>query len=83
MKLFNLDSPVMVFLSKVANLMILNVLTIICCIPIFTAGAAITALYYVTIKMAKQCKDHENGAVYRILPPAADRPLYFPGFVQI
>ena len=45
MKLFNLDSPVMVFLSKVANLMILNVLTIICCIPIFTAGAAITALY--------------------------------------
>ena len=38
MKLFNLDSPVMVFLSKVANLMILNVLTIICCIPIFTAG---------------------------------------------
>lgn len=34
MKLFNLDSPVMVFLSKVANLMILNVLTIICCIPI-------------------------------------------------
>ena len=53
MKLFNLDSPVMVFLSKGANLMILNVLTIICCIPIFTAGAAITALYYVTIKMAR------------------------------
>ena len=26
----------------------------------------------------KQCKDHENGAVYRILPPAAHRPLYFP-----
>ena len=38
MKLFNLDSPVMVFLSKVANLMILNVLTIICCIPIFRGG---------------------------------------------
>ena len=53
MKLFNLDSPVMVFLSKVANLMILNVLTIICCIPIFTAGGAVTALYYVTIKMAR------------------------------
>ena len=49
MKLFNLDSPVMVFLSKVANPMILNVLTIICCIPIFTAGAAITALYYMII----------------------------------
>ena len=28
----------MVFLRKVANLMTLNVLTIICCIPIFTAA---------------------------------------------
>ncbi len=53
MRLFNLDSPLMVFLTKVANLMILNILTIICCIPVVTAGAAITALYYVTIKMAR------------------------------
>lgn len=53
MKLFNLDSPIMVFLTKVANLMILNILTIVCCIPVFTAGAAITALYFVTIKMAR------------------------------
>lgn len=53
MRLFNLDSPLMTFLTKVANLMILNILTIICCIPIVTAGSAITALYYVTIKMAR------------------------------
>ena len=53
MKLFNLDSPVMVFLTKVANLMILNLLTIICCIPIITVGPAVTALYYVTIKLAR------------------------------
>lgn len=53
MKLFNLDSPVMVFLTKVANLMILNILTIICSIPIVTIGPAVTALYYVTIKMAR------------------------------
>ena len=53
MKLFNLDSPVMVFLTKVANLMILNLLTIICCIPIITVGPAVTALYYVPIKMAR------------------------------
>ena len=53
MKLFNLDSPVMVFLTKVDNLMILNLLTIICCIPIITVGPAVTALYYVTIKMAR------------------------------
>ena len=67
MKLFNLDSPVMVFLSKVANLMILNVLTIICCIPIFTAGAAITALYYVTIKMARGDDPYILSPLKRIL----------------
>lgn len=53
MKLFNLDSPIMVFLTKVGNLMILNILTLILCIPVITAGDAITALYYVTIKMAR------------------------------
>lgn len=53
MKLFNLDSPLMTMLTKLANLMILNFLTLLCCIPIVTAGAAVTALYYVTIKMAR------------------------------
>lgn len=53
MKLFNLDSPLMVFLTKVANLMILNILVLICCIPVVTVGPAVTAMYYVTIKMAK------------------------------
>lgn len=53
MKLFNLDSPIMVFLTKVGNLMILNVLTLVLCIPVITAGDAVTALYYVTIKMAR------------------------------
>lgn len=53
MKLFNLDSPVMAFLGKVADLMILNLLTLICCIPIVTAGAAFTALHYVALKIVR------------------------------
>lgn len=52
-RLFNLDSPLMAFLSKVADLMILNLLTLLLCIPIITAGDAITALYYMTIKMVR------------------------------
>ena len=52
-RFFNLDSPVMVFLSKMADLMILNLLTLLLCIPIITAGDAITALYYMTIKIVK------------------------------
>ena len=53
MKLFDLDSPVMRFLSKMADLMILNILTMICCLPLFTAGAAFTALHYVCLKMVR------------------------------
>ncbi len=49
--LFNIDSPLMRFLSKVADMMILNILFLITCIPIFTMGAAMTALHYVTLRM--------------------------------
>ena len=52
-RFFNLDSPLMTFLSKMADLMILNLLTLLCCLPIITAGDAMTALYYMTIKMVK------------------------------
>ena len=39
------------FLSKVADMIILNILFLITCIPIFTIGASMTALYYVTLRM--------------------------------
>lgn len=53
MKLFNLDSPFMQFLTMIGNLMIVNILTLLLCLPIITAGDAVTAMYYVTIKMVK------------------------------
>ncbi len=52
-KMFSLDSPVMQFLSKMADLMILNLLTLALCIPVITGGAAITALNYMTMKIAR------------------------------
>lgn len=52
-KLFNLDSPVMQFLSRMADLMLLNIVTLICCLPVITAGAAITAMHYVLLKMVR------------------------------
>lgn len=55
--LFNIDSPLMQTLGKLADLMILNFLTMICCIPIFTAGAAFTALDYMCLKLVR---DEEN-----------------------
>ena len=52
-KIFDMDSPVMRGLNRVADLMILNFLMIICCIPIITAGAAFTAMHYVLLKIVR------------------------------
>lgn len=50
---FNMDSPIMRFLSRLFDLMVLNLLCIVCSLPIITAGASITALYSVTLKMVR------------------------------
>lgn len=40
-------------LNKVADLLILNILTVFCCIPVVTIGASMTAMHYVALKMAR------------------------------
>jgi len=51
--MFKIGSPLFVVLSRIADIIILNLLFIVCSLPIFTIGAAWTALYYVTVKMVK------------------------------
>lgn len=51
--LFNIDSPLMRFLTRLCDLMILNFLCMICCIPIVTIGASVTAMYTITLKMVR------------------------------
>lgn len=53
-KLFNMDNPFWAAMGKVADLIVLNFLFIVCCIPVFTIGASWTALYFVTIRMVKK-----------------------------
>ena len=53
-KLFDIEGPVIQFLNRVADLMILNFLVMICCLPIVTAGAAFTAMHYVLLKIARK-----------------------------
>lgn len=43
------NSPVIAFLNKMTDLILLNILWIICCLPVVTAGAATCAAYYVSI----------------------------------
>lgn len=49
--LFNLDNPFMQFLSRVADLILLNVMLILLSLPVFTAGAALAALHRVCQNM--------------------------------
>lgn len=59
--LFNLDNPVWRFIGKLVDVALLNLLWIICCIPIVTIGPATTAMYYVTLKLVRD----EEGYIVR------------------
>lgn len=61
MGIFNIDGPLFQKMSRAADMMILNLLFILCCLPIVTIGAAITALCYVMLKM----RDQEEGYITR------------------
>lgn len=52
-KFFSVDSPFYRFASRLSDILILNLLWILCSIPIVTIGAATTAMYYVNLKMVK------------------------------
>ena len=64
-RLFNPDAPIMVFLTKLAYCAYLNILWLICCIPIVTVGAATTALFTVTLKMVKNEEGNITSQFFR------------------
>lgn len=53
MKFLSYDSKFSQLLLKFCSSCYLNLLWLVCCIPIFTIGAATTALYSVTLKIAR------------------------------
>lgn len=57
--IFDPESSFMQLLSSAADLVILNVLFLICSIPIFTMGASFSAMHFVLMKMVKQ-EDSNN-----------------------
>lgn len=48
---FGYDGPFFNVLNRITDIIILNVIWLICCIPIVTIGASTTALLYVTMKI--------------------------------
>ena len=54
MGIFSPDGALARLLNTLGNLIVLNILTIICCVPVFTAGAAMTALYTMVMRMVRK-----------------------------
>lgn len=52
-RFFNMDNPFFTFMGRLGDLIILNLICLVCCLPIVTAGTSITAMYYVTLKMVR------------------------------
>ena len=53
MNVFEEESPFIRFLNRVADLLILNFLTLLMCLPVVTAGASLTAMHYVLLKLVR------------------------------
>lgn len=50
---FSFDSPLVQSFETIKNLLILNIWTVICCIPVITAGASLAAMHTVALKMLR------------------------------
>lgn len=48
------DNPIVLFLTNFFNLLALNILFLVSCIPLVTIGAALTALHSVCLQMLKE-----------------------------
>lgn len=48
-----IDNPILQGIGKIADFVILNLLWLVCSLPIITIGASTTALYSVTLKLVK------------------------------
>lgn len=55
------DNVVMRAIGKIGDLICLNVLWLICCIPVITIGASTTALYTVMLRLVR----NEEGYIFR------------------
>ena len=65
MKWFNLESPLMQGLSRMADILWLNVLTLIFCLPVVTAGASLTAMHYMCLKMARNEESYISAGFFK------------------
>ena len=59
MSIFAADSKLTIVLNTIGNLMVLNILALICMLPVVTAGASLTSLYTMTMRIVRK----EEGSI--------------------
>lgn len=64
--MFDINGKFFAVASKLADLVILNILYLICCIPVITIGAATTAMYGVTKKMVQNKESYIIRSYFRL-----------------
>lgn len=60
-RFFSMDNKFFTIMNRVADLIILNLLFLVCSLPVVTIGASATALYYVALKMVR----NEESYIFR------------------
>ena len=63
--LFNMENDFWTFANKVADMVILEIIWLVCCLPIITAGASCTAFWHVFIRLAKDEESHVAAGFFR------------------
>lgn len=58
MKLFSLNSPVYIFMQRLWDVFRLNLLWLLCSLPIVTLGCSTIAAYSVTLRMSEDSEGH-------------------------
>ena len=54
MKKFGIDNPFFGFMSRIGDILLLNILFVITCLPVVTVGMSLSAMYRVTLRMARK-----------------------------
>ncbi len=50
---FDMDSPMMTSFTRLRDIVVLNMLTFVCCLPVVTIGAALTAMHSICLKIER------------------------------
>ena len=78
---FSYDSPFMRGLSRVADMIVVNVLFVLCCLPLLTYGAARTALYEIAFRWEEG--DRVAGREFLRRFRQNLRPAFLPGLCML